>query len=289
MNYYFKPSVSFQGNYETILKEMLQVGTIRETRGFKTIEFSPFVYITDNPLQNILTNNVRNINHAFSIAEFLWILSGRNDVEMISTYNKNIINYSDNKIIFYGAYGPHITNQIEYIINCFKEDICTRRAVITIWKQNPDLKSVDIPCTLSLQFLINKNKLDLIVNMRSNDIWLGLPYDLFNFTMFQNYIAMKLKIEIGKYTHIAGTEHMYSRDFEKAKLASLYITHVSDLKTSLRFETDELTNVLMLENKMRNYFKSKNLDKFNVNDFNILTIPWKSLILVLFEYLKNKK
>ena len=47
----------------------------------------------------------------------------------------------------------------------------------------------DIPCTVSLQFLIRENKLHLFVNMRSNDVFLGLPHDIFCFTMIQEIIA----------------------------------------------------------------------------------------------------
>ena len=39
---------------------------------------------------------------------------------------------------------------------------------------------------------------------------------VFQFTCLQVYLAMKLNIGIGSYTHIAGSLHLYARDFEKA-------------------------------------------------------------------------
>lgn len=53
------------------------------------------------------------------------------------------------------------------------------------------------------------------MNMRSNDIFLGFPYDTFNFTMWQEYVACKLNVEIGTYTHIANSLHFYEKDREK--------------------------------------------------------------------------
>ena len=52
--------------------------------------------------------------------------------------------------------------------------------------------------------------------MRSNDLWLGFPYDVFQFTCLQVRMAMELGLDIGTYTHIAGSLHLYARDFEKA-------------------------------------------------------------------------
>ena len=52
--------------------------------------------------------------------------------------------------------------------------------------------------------------------MRSNDLWLGFPYDVFQFTCMQVLMSMELGIELGSYTHIAGSLHIYERDFKKA-------------------------------------------------------------------------
>jgi thymidylate synthase len=47
--------------------------------------------------------------------------------------------------------------------------------------------------------------------MRSNDIILGLPYDVFIFTMLQEMMANKLSIELGKYHHLTGSLHLYEQ------------------------------------------------------------------------------
>jgi thymidylate synthase len=48
--------------------------------------------------------------------------------------------------------------------------------------------------------------------MRSNDIWMGFPYDVFSFTAMQCLMAMELGLGIGTYTHIAGSLHLYERN-----------------------------------------------------------------------------
>jgi thymidylate synthase len=52
--------------------------------------------------------------------------------------------------------------------------------------------------------------------MRSNDAWLGLPHDIFCFTMIQELVARSLGFELGDYKHFAGSLHLYADDVEKA-------------------------------------------------------------------------
>ena len=51
--------------------------------------------------------------------------------------------------------------------------------------------------------------------MRSNDLWMGFPYDVFQFTCLQTLLAMELDVELGTYTHVAGSLHLYERDYAK--------------------------------------------------------------------------
>jgi hypothetical protein len=75
-----------------------------------------------------------------------------------------------------------------------------------------------VPCTLSLQFLIRDKRLNCIATMRSNDIVWGLTYDVFNFTMIQEYVAVKVGIPLGDYFHNAGSLHLYAdRDAKMVK------------------------------------------------------------------------
>lgn len=52
--------------------------------------------------------------------------------------------------------------------------------------------------------------------MRSNDLWMGFPNDIFQFTAIQIYLAMRLGVGLGTYTHIAGSLHLYDRDYQSA-------------------------------------------------------------------------
>ena len=98
-----------------------------------------------------------------------------------------------------------------------KENPNTRQAVIHL-KSARDVTAKptkDLPCTISLQFFIRDEKLYMTTYMRSNDIWMGFPYDVFQFTCMQIYLAMRLNVKLGTYTHIAGSLHLYKRNYKE--------------------------------------------------------------------------
>lgn len=203
--------------YEKALRHVMEYGEMTEPRGFKCAELSPYTMILTDPTKNILNDEVRKINKAFAAAEFMWIVKGLDDVESISKFNSRIAQFSDDGKTFYGAYGPRFVDQLPYIIRQLKKDPWTRQAVMTFWKQNPK-KTKDVPCTVMLHFMRRPlEKLNLTVYMRSNDVWLGLPYDVHNFTCIQILVAQYLDLGIGQYVHIDGSLHAYDVDFVKIK------------------------------------------------------------------------
>jgi hypothetical protein len=55
------------------------------------------------------------------------------------------------------------------------------------------------------------------VFMRSNDCWLGLPYDVLSFTTVQRVVASALGVQPGEYCHVADNLHLYEKDHEAAR------------------------------------------------------------------------
>lgn len=176
----------------------------------------------------IIFNPNRKLGYRFMAAEAAWILSGRDDVKSISPYSKDISNFSDDGEVFFGAYGPKIVNQIRYVIDTLVGDPDSRQAVITIWRENPK-KSKDIPCTVSLQWLVRNGEIHCVANMRSSDLWLGHPYDIFNFSAVSFYIMLHLNmihgmnLKLGNLILHAGSKHIYERNVER----------ISDLLTNV--------------------------------------------------------
>ena len=165
----------------------------------------------------------RKLSYIFMAAEAYWITSGALLTEEIAPYNKHIAKFSDDGHIFNGAYGPMFMSQIEYVVNQLYNDQFTRQAVMTIWVPNP-VHSKDYRCTVSLVFQIRNNELNVSVLMRSNDLILGRPYDMFNFTIMALRILTRLNaklldthdpmIKLGHQTLHAVSAHIYDSHYD---------------------------------------------------------------------------
>lgn len=164
----------------------------------------------------------RELSYKFMAAEAIWILQGSDLVYDIAPYNKNIAQFSDDGVTFFGAYGPKINEQHHHVLRKLLDDRDTRQAVLTIWRENPP-NTKDYPCTIAMAFQIRRNMLHAHVFMRSSDVWLGLPYDIFNFTMVALRLACNYNEEnpehpvtLGELYLTMASSHLYEKDKEKA-------------------------------------------------------------------------
>ncbi|MDQ2065225.1 thymidylate synthase [Xinfangfangia sp. CPCC 101601] len=157
------------------------------------------------------------------LGELLWYLSGSDDLSHIKYYLPRYDKSAEEDGRIHGAYGPRLfnsngTNQIEAAINILKRKGSSRRVAIQLFEARDLLSDYkDIPCTCTMQFMIRKNRLNMMVFMRSNDAYKGLPHDIFAFTMLQEMVARTLGVELGNYKHAIGSLHLYEADAEKAK------------------------------------------------------------------------
>jgi thymidylate synthase len=157
------------------------------------------------------------------LGELLWYLAGSDDLEFISYYLSHYAEESDDDQTVYGAYGPRLfrmdgNDQIVNVINLLKERQTSRRGVIQLFDAADIAKHhKGIPCTCTLQIMIRNGQLIMFTNMRSNDAFIGLPYDVFAFTMIQEILARTLGLEIGAYKHAVGSLHLYERNKKAAR------------------------------------------------------------------------
>jgi thymidylate synthase len=234
MNTFSLTSDTFGSLWCQLLKTLHDKPPSVSPRGFSTREQLNVRLHLTNPYANVLVNEERNLSYRFMVAEWLWIHFGRDDVKTIARYNPNIAQFSDNGIDFNGAYGKAIAPHWKRIITTLQDDNDSRQAVISIYRA-PNKLTKDVPCTISLQWLIRQRKLHCIATMRSSDIWLGLPYDVFNFTMLSHLLANALTqvgnvITFNSFTINLGSSHLYEKNSVKAKAAIDVLTSTQEMK-----------------------------------------------------------
>ncbi|KPM48331.1 thymidylate synthase [Jiulongibacter sediminis] len=194
------------------------------------------------------------------LGELFWYFTGDNKLDFISHYIKRYEKYSDTNELgekyIHGGYGPRIfgNEHLSLIISKLKKKPTTRKAVIQLFENDDLLEEYeDIPCTLTLHFIIRNNKLFLFVNMRSNDAFRGLPHDIFCFTMLQEMVSSILGVELGEYYHYVSSLHIYKKDL--AKVIS-YQNEGYFIKEQMKelppnFELSTLDKLINAEDKIR--------------------------------------
>lgn len=179
----------------------------------------------EDPTRNIMTNTVRKMPIRYAIGEMLWYLSRNRNLPAIQNYSHGWDRMSDDGETVNSNYGYCIFDkfgfdQLSFVEEKLRKDKNSRQAVIHI-KEASNKETKDMNCTVCVQFFIRDDKLYATTYMRSNDIWLGFPFDVFQFTCLQCYLAMRLNIGIGTYTHVAGSLHLYKRNANVVNIVDL--------------------------------------------------------------------
>lgn len=231
-----------------LLKEGVSPSNSRDGEVFG--ELTGYTARLADPTANMLFNPIRKWSPHYAAAEMLWFLSGEVSIHRILPYAPQYKRFSNPMMVPVtedgretfpelgarlemrdaapgAAYGWRWSRlvgdetQMNTIIRMLKATPETRQAVICHWDTPYDLLNAakgslnTIPCTVCLNFLVRDGHLNMSAYMRSNDLWLGLPYDIFSFTCLQQFVAAICGFKLGWYQHHAMSLHVYSRNSGK--------------------------------------------------------------------------
>jgi len=210
-----------------------------------------------NMRKPIITLPSRALNYQFMFAEAAWILRGDDSLAPLVKHINRMKDFSDDGETLSGAYGPRYVDQRDYVLDALLSDPTTRQAGLTLWKPSPT-PSKDIPCTLALWFLIREGHLWVHAFMRSSDVWLGLPYDIFSFSMIGHDICARYNLNNGGETIKPGgliisaaSTHVYDRDADlvknMVKESTEYRNRPLQLETPSALHTDPMFLMHWLE------------------------------------------
>lgn len=144
-------------------------------------------------------------------------------------------------------------DQIAELIDQIKKNPTSRRLIVTAW--NPAEISDIVrqgglpPCHTLFQFYVVGKKLSCQLYMRSNDLFLGAPFNIASYSLLTMMIAQVTGLEPGEYIHTTGDVHIYSN-------------HIEQVKLQLTREPRPLPTLTLNP-------KVKEIDKFTFEDFTL--------------------
>lgn len=202
------------------------------TRAGKTVEFLQCALSISDPRARWVYSRRPMYNPAFGLVEFIWIFNGENDSEVLKFWNPKLPNFSGSSKLLHGAYGYRLRknfgiDQIQRAYLALKSNPMSRQVVLQIWDPCLDLpselghpSSSDIPCNIMSLLEIRDRRLFWTQVMRSNDVMRGLPNNIIQFTMLQEFFASWLGCEMGDYMHISNSLHLYKDCIEEYGISS---------------------------------------------------------------------
>lgn len=171
----------------------------------------------DRPWERVLFDPRRDANPFFHLAEFVWMMSGSNNVRFIEHYNKRMRQYADpGTDVHHGAYGhrwrKHFNvDQILQVVQLLRSDPTTRRAVLGMWDPEVDLSNhADLPCNTHIYFRAPGGVLHMTVCNRSNDLlWGCLGANAVHMTLLHELVARATGLAQGTYNVFTNNLHIY--------------------------------------------------------------------------------
>ena len=193
--------------------------------------------------------------------ELLWFISGDTNIKALQ---EKKIHYWDEFADENGDLGPvyghqwrkwpdykdgHI-DQLKNVIEEIKTQPDSKAMLVSAW--NPaQLDEMRLPpCHTFFQFNVTKNKLRMQLYQRSADAFLGLPFNITQYSLLLMMVAQVTGLEAREFVHTIGDLHIYTNHLEAAK-------------TQLQRKPKKLPQLKINP-------KIKDIDQFTVDDFELV-------------------
>ena len=256
--------------YHDLLREVLQYGEQKGDRtGTGTISLFGKMVTYDLEGGRLPLVTTKKVNWKAALKELLWFISGSTNINDLDSKIWNEWATDDGELG--PVYGKQWTdwngvNQLDYVIDTIKNNPTSRRIILEGWNVS-DLPDESLspqenvkngkmalpPCHKTYQFNVVGNKLDLMMYIRSSDLFLGNPFNTIQGALLVNMICGVIDdINPGKLTVVMGDAHIYNNHIEQVK---------EQLSRDIRS-----TPILLLS---KGYKKVTSIYDYELDDFNI--------------------
>ncbi|KAA9006529.1 thymidylate synthase [Paenibacillus spiritus] len=196
------------------------------------------------------------------IHELLWFLSGDTNIRYLKENGVTIWDewadeegnlgpvYGSQWRTWESADGRRI-DQITEVIEGIKRNPDSRRHLVSAWNVGEIEQMKLPPCHYAFQFYVADGKLSCLLNMRSVDTFLGLPFNIASYALLTHMVAQQTDLEPGEFIWSGGDVHIYTNHLEQVRtqlarepyeLPQLHIRRKPDSIFDYEYEDFEFLN-----------------------------------------------
>lgn len=169
------------------------------------------------------------------VGELIWFLSGSTNIGWLKD---NGIRIWDEWADEFGELGPVYgaqwrnwnpkwdpelcdewggVDQIEELIGRLRKDPDSRRHLVTAWNPSDQPYQQLPPCHYSFQMYVADGRLSCLVNQRSADLFLGVPFNLASYALLTHIIAQQTGLMVGELIWSGGDCHIYDNHVDQVR------------------------------------------------------------------------
>ena len=209
---------------------------------------------------------LRKTGYKNAIDEILWIWQKKSN--NVNELNSHIWDaWADETGSIGKAYGYQLgvkynfpegeMDQVDYVLHQLKNNKGSRRILTNIFVHK-DLKEMGLaPCAYSMTFVVTGNKLNGILNQRSQDMLTANNWNVCQYAVLLHMFAQVSDLEVGELVHVIADAHVYDR-------------HMPIIKELIK-RTQHPAPKFIMNKEVKNFYDFKVEDfKFEDYEFNKL-------------------
>jgi thymidylate synthase len=168
------------------------------------------------------------------VEELLWMVGGNPDVELLKAKDIHIWDaWADGPgFIPYPVMWRHYpkyaemegrlvkmeVDQLQDAIRLIRTDPWSRRIIVDCWNAGLTDQMALTPCHSMFQFYVHPtDTLDIQVIVRSNDVFLGQPFNIAQYALLLMMVAKITGKKAGKVHYVTGDTHIYLNHLDQVK------------------------------------------------------------------------
>lgn len=190
-------------------------------KGFMTKELSPYTYSVTNPMDRLTDMVLYKKDHDYlqwveaEATERYFGNDNKNPGEAWKVNRKLWKKFLHDGLFAY-TYVERLQEQLMYVKRELKRNPESRQVMMTMYDRHQDMMNwggkARVPCSLSYNFLIRNDKLNLTYTQRSCDFYNFFQADVYCAIFMMRELAIELGIEVGKFSHLIISLHAFKKD-----------------------------------------------------------------------------